>query len=195
MPKKVVVIGASTGGPLVIEGILSNMLEDFPAAILIAQHMPPKFTREWADHLNKKIKIRVKEAEEGDLIEKGVVYIAPGDHHMIVEKIKINKIWKVIIKLNKNPKVNRMRPSIDVLMGSVSEIYQRNVIGVLLTGMGEDGVEGMKAIKKLGGATIAQNKATSAVYGMPKAVDEIGIVDYVLPFEEISKKIVEMVEN
>jgi two-component system, chemotaxis family, protein-glutamate methylesterase/glutaminase len=188
--ERVVAIGSSTGGPAALEVVLTKLPFNIPAAILIVQHMPTKFTKSLAQRLDARTEIEVKEAEEGDLVEPGKAYIAPGDCHMIIKKKMIGGKVKAVISLNKNAPVHYLRPSIDVLMKSVAEVYGKNTVGVILTGMGEDGAEGMKAIKAAKGKTIVQNKATSLIYGMPEQVVKNGDADDVLPLSRISKRIV-----
>lgn len=190
--EKVVVIGASTGGPSALELVLSELPFNFPAAILVVQHMPAKFTRSFAERLDRESELSVKQAEDGDVIEPGKAYVAPGDSHMRVKNKKIKGKVRAVISLNKKPLVHGLRPSIDVTMKSVAEVYGENAVGVLLTGMGEDGVEGMDAIKTKGGKTIAQDEATSLIYGMPKKVVENGDADHVLPVFKISQEIIHL---
>ncbi|MEK7453108.1 MAG: chemotaxis response regulator protein-glutamate methylesterase [Patescibacteria group bacterium] len=188
---KIVVIGASTGGPPVIEDIIITFSQNFSAPILIVQHMPEHFTKSFAERLNKVSKIPVKEAEEGDLVRAGQIFIAPGGFHMKVQKRDDNKLEK-FIHLTKEPAIHGLRPSIDVLMNSVAHNYVNQIIGVILTGMGSDGMEGMRAIKTVYGHTIVQAPETAVIDSMPRAVIDSGLADYILPPEEIMKKIVEL---
>jgi len=190
--EKVVIIGASTGGPSALELVLSELPFNFPAGILVVQHMPAKFTKSFAERLDRESELSVKQAEDGDVIEPGKAYVAPGDFHMRVKKKKIKGKVRAVISLNKNPLIHGLRPSIDVTMKSVAEVYGKNAVGVLLTGMGEDGVEGMDAIKAKRGKTIAQDEATSLIYGMPKKVVENGDADHVLPVFKISQEIIHL---
>ena len=190
--EKLVVIGASTGGPPILERILSELPSNFPAAILIVQHMPAKFTKSLAERLDRISEIVVKEAEEGDVVEPGRAYVAPGDFHMTVKKKRIRGKVEIIIGLNLGPFVHGLRPSVDVTMKSVAAVYGENAIGVILTGMGEDGAEGMRAIKRRRGKTIAQDEATSLIFGMPKRVIERGDADQVLPVFEISQGVIQL---
>lgn len=185
---KVIVIGASTGGPRVIQYILSNMPSDIDAGILVIQHMPKEFTGKFAERLAESSSILVKEAKDGDVIKNGTALIAPGDFHMVVEST--NKI-----RLISGPKRFGVRPAVNMTMVSASEVFGVNTIGVLLTGMGHDGGFGMKSIKKRGGKTIAQDSRTAVVYGMPKAAVELNAVDKLLPIEKIPQSILEEVEN
>jgi two-component system chemotaxis response regulator CheB len=181
--KKVIVIGSSTGGPRVITDIFSKLPADLPASILIVQHMPSSFTSAFAQHVNSISKIRVKEAREGDRLERGFAYVAPGDYHMTVTKSET-------IHLDKSPKRQGVRPSVNVTMVSASEVFGSNTLGVLLSGMGQDGAFGMKMIKRKGGRTIAQDSTTSVVFGMPKAAYDLGAVDEMVPADKIGEAMI-----
>lgn len=178
----VIVIGASTGGPKAVEKVLIDLPAELSAAVLVVQHMPKGFTKSFADRLNKCCNIDVLEASDGMRIEKNKVYIAPGGYHM--EVIKGGKIH-----LDDGASIWGVKPAVDKLFISISKVFKGKIISVILTGMGKDGAEGIKAIKSVGGTTITQNKETSVIYGMPKAAYETGMVDYVLPLNEISFKI------
>jgi len=188
--EKIVVIGASTGGPSSLELLMSTIPASFSVPILIVQHMPAKFTQSLAEHLNRNCVLSVKEAEDGEVIQAKNVYVAPGDFHMIVKTKKIRGYTKHVICLNKDPPVNRFRPSIDVTMQSVVEVYGGNTIGIILTGIGKDGMMGMKAIKENGGKTIAQDEESSLIFGMPRAVIENGYADKVLSLPDIGEGII-----
>lgn len=177
-----IVIGASTGGPRAIEEVLMDMPEDIGVPILVVQHMPKGFTETFAKRLNDKCKITVKEARDGEKIEKNIVYIAKGGKHMIIKKDKR-------ILLNNDDTIWGVRPAVDKLMISGAESYKEKLISVILTGMGKDGAEGIYKTKMMNGTTIAQDEKTSVIYGMPKVAYETGKVDFVLPLKEISKKI------
>jgi two-component system chemotaxis response regulator CheB len=164
------IIGASTGGPRVISELLSKLPADLPACVLVVQHMPPTFTKTFARHLGSVSSLVVREASDGDKLKDGIVYVAPGDFHMTVTKERT-------IKLEKTQKLHGVRPSINVSMITGSEVFGPNTIGILLTGMGQDGAFGMKLIKQRGGRTVAQDQSTSIVYGMPKAAADLGAVD------------------
>lgn len=181
----IIAIGSSTGGPRALQNLLSGLPRDINASIVIAQHMPPKFTKSLADRLNSISEIGVKEAEEGDILKRGWAYIAPGDYHMRIEA----KGKQLAVKLNKNPKVMGLRPTVDNLMESISEIGSYSKLGVILTGMGSDGAKGIEAIKKSKAYTIAQDEKTSVVYGMPKAAILTGFIDEILSIDEIAEKI------
>ena len=173
-----IVIGASTGGPKVLSSIIKNILGDLDIPIFIVQHMPKGFTSSFAKRLNDNSDLRVVEAQDGMRIEKGVVYIAPGDKHMFLSAGKI--------ALNGNmAKVHGVRPAADYLFSSASDVYGDKLLGIVLTGMGKDGAMGMESIKAKGGYNLAQNQESCVVYGMPKNAIERGIVDKVLSPVEI----------
>jgi len=190
---KVVVLGASTGGPQAITEVLSKMPKGLNYAVLVVQHMPPTFTRSFADRLHKNALVNAKEAEEGDLVEDGIVLIAPGDRHMKVKLRRIDGKLRPTITLTDEAKVHNVRPSVDLLMESAAEVFGRNVIGVILTGMGRDGASGMEAIKQHRGMTLIQNEETATVFGMPRAAQERVQVDKVVPLQDIAREITEMI--
>ncbi len=181
-----VIIGSSTGGPPVVTEIISKLPKRMPP-IFVVQHMPPGFTKLFADRINQVSKLNVKEAEHGERVMPGYVYIAPGDYHMLLTKRGDN----IYISLdNKMPKVNGTRPAVDITAEAVANIYGGKSVGVILTGIGKDGAYGFKKIKEKGGKIIAQDGKTCVVFGMPKAVIELGIADLVLPPSEIPGAIV-----
>jgi two-component system, chemotaxis family, protein-glutamate methylesterase/glutaminase len=169
-PNKIVAIGVSTGGPQALEFVLSQLPGDFPGAITVVQHMPDGFTDMFARRLDEVCPLRVKEAQSGDLLLPGRVLICPGSRHMKVKRLPLGDI----AVLSDEPRVNGHRPSVDVLLRSVAEEFRANAVGVLMTGMGDDGAEGLGAIRKEGGMTIAQSEESCVVYGMPKAAIERG---------------------
>lgn len=182
IPSKLVVIGASTGGPTAIFKILSALKPGFDISILIAQHMPAGFTQAFAERLDKYSPYRVVEGSRKEVIVKKKVYVAPGGSHMIVDRDAIGRPY---IKLVKRDEKDKYVPSIDKLFKSSVEIYGSRVIGVVLTGMGSDGVEGLRAIKKAGGITVAESEETSVLFGMPKEAIEKRVTQYVLPLPRI----------
>jgi|Deesub1362A_J573_1020465.scaffolds.fasta_scaffold01796_4 two-component system chemotaxis response regulator CheB len=186
---KIVVIGASTGGPRALNELLSRLPNDLPAAILVVQHMPANFTTSLAKRLNRACALEVKEAEDGEVIIPGRVYIAPGGYHLLIEKGSINGSEVFSIKLAKGPKRNNVIPSIDVTMESVAKTAGSRAIGVILTGMGCDGAAGLKAIREAGGFTIAEDPSTCIVYGMPKAAADMGAVNKIMPLHNISREL------
>jgi len=169
-PNKIVAIGVSTGGPQALEFVLSQLPGNFPGAITVVQHMPDGFTDMFARRLDEVCPLRVKEAQSGDLLLPGRVLICPGSRHMKVKRLPLGDI----AVLSDEPRVNGHRPSVDVLLKSVAEEFHTNAVGVLMTGMGDDGAEGLGAIKREGGMTIAQSEESCVVYGMPKAAIERG---------------------
>ena len=181
--KKVLIIGASTGGPQALSEIIPKLHRTFPLAVLIVQHLPVGFTKSFSERLSWQGSIALKEAEDGDVIRPGQAFVAPAGYHIVVKNGRIG--------LNKKPKGDGTR-SIDVAMKSAAEAYNDKVIGVLLSGMGKDGAEGMRAIKEKGGSTIAQDELTSVIFGMPKAAIDMGVVDRVAPLPDIVDEIIRM---
>lgn len=182
---KLIAIGASTGGTRALEAVLTQLPASLPG-IVIVQHMPPVFTKSFAERLNTICNAKVKEAEDGDGILPGQVLIAPGNYHMLVEKSGA----KYYTRIKQGPPVHHHRPSVDVMFNSVAEAAGLNAMGVILTGMGADGAKGLLAMKNKGSRTIGQDEETSVVYGMPKVANDIGAVDEVLPLQKISAAIV-----
>ncbi len=187
---KVIAIGASTGGTEAILKVISQLPPTVPG-IVIVQHMPKGFTRTFAERLNEVSYINVKEAEDGDRILNGRAYIAPGDFH--VKVYRSGGQYK--IQVLEGEKVNGHRPAVDVMMFSVAENVAANAFGVILTGMGNDGAQGLKAMKEAGAKTLGQNQATSVVYGMPKVAYELGAVDNQLPLDEIGPALLRLVKQ
>jgi two-component system chemotaxis response regulator CheB len=185
-----VAIGTSTGGPKALQEIIPKLPKDFPTPIVIAQHMPPNFTGPFAERLNQLSQITVKEAEEGETLKNGVAYIAPGRGHM---RMKRPRGIETVITISENKEEFIYRPSVDALMFSVAELFPGRALGVILTGMGNDGVKGLTALKKTGGRIFAQNEETCVVYGMPKAVVDAGIADKVLSIDEMAGEIINAV--
>jgi len=185
-----VAIGASTGGPRALQAVLTGLPPSFPAAVLVVQHMPSPFTRSLAQRLDQLCWLRVKEAEDGDFLENGKVYVAPGGKHMTVERAS-GKTYR--IKLSERPPRSGHRPSVDELFESLVPLTDLRRIAVLLTGMGSDGASGMLALKQSGAETIAEAESTCIVYGMPRAAVELDAADDVLPLGSISGRLVECV--
>jgi two-component system chemotaxis response regulator CheB len=186
---KLIAIGSSTGGPQVLSRIVPRLPAHLNYAIIIVQHMPPTFTVSFAERLAKRSRLVIKEAQHGDIIKKGHVYVAPGDLHVQVSERNVGGKKVPMIEMNAEPKIHGVRPSVDVLMKSVAKVFGKNSIGVILTGMGKDGAVGMKEIAEVGGRTIVQDRSTSTVYGMPGAVLEMIKVDKVAPVDEIAMQI------
>lgn len=189
----VVAIGSSTGGPPLLEEILHELPEDFSAAVLIVQHMPKHFTALFPKRMEKILKIRIKEAEHGDIVEAGIVFLAPGDCYMTVKQIKKGNDTKKTIQLQKKSELGPL-DTINMLMWSVSQIYREHTVGVILSGMGKDGMLGMRAIKARDGFTIVQKPETSVVDSMPRAVIEDGMADKIMETKELSKYLVKLFE-
>jgi two-component system, chemotaxis family, protein-glutamate methylesterase/glutaminase len=169
-PNKIVAIGVSTGGPQALEFVLSQLPGDFPSAIVVVQHMPEGFTDMFARRLDEVCPLRVKEAQSGDMLQAGRVLVCPGSRHIKVKRLPLGDI----VVLSDEPRVNGHRPSADVLLRSVAEEFKNQAVGVLMTGMGDDGAEGLGAVKKEGGMTLAQSEESCVVFGMPKAAIERG---------------------
>jgi two-component system chemotaxis response regulator CheB len=184
--EKLIVIGASTGGTEAIKDVLVQMPADAPG-ILVTQHMPEGFTRSFAARLDGLCKVAVKEAEDGERVLPGHVYIAPGHSHLLLKKSGAN----YVTQLSQSEPVNRHRPSVDVLFHSAAESAGKNAIGVILTGMGKDGALGMLELRKAGAHTYAQDKDSCVVYGMPKEAVAVGAVEEVLPLNDIAGAVLE----
>lgn len=186
----IVAIGTSTGGPRALQEVIPKLPKDFPVPVVIAQHMPPNFTKPFAERMNFLSQMTVKEAEDGEQIQNGVVYIAPGRGHM---RLVRRRGIETVISISEDRETFIYRPSVDALMASVAEFFPGRALGVILTGMGNDGVKGMAEMKKGGSRLFAQNEETCVVYGMPKAVVDAGLADKVLAIEEIAGEIVNSV--
>lgn len=187
---KLVAIGTSTGGPRALQSVIPLLPKDLPCGVVLVQHMPAGFTKSLAERLDGMSKVKVKEAEDGEVIKPGCVYIAPGNYHMTVKGNGASRE----ISLNQNPPLASHRPAVDVLFDSVVK-YGRDVVSVILTGMGCDGAAGMKKIKGAGGYVIAESNETCVVYGMPKAVVDSGIADEILPVQQVAGAIVKAVRK
>ncbi len=186
--RDVIVIGASTGGPKTLIDLISQFPASFPP-VLVVQHMPQGFISSFAERLNRKSKMKVKMAETGDLITKGNIYVAQGGYHM---EIYLDADKNALIQITDGPTVNFVKPSVDVTLFSAARVWGRGVISVILTGMGHDGSQGTKTIKKLGGKCIAQSAVDSVIYGMNKSVIEAGLADKVLRIDEIAVELAMM---
>ncbi|WP_255214145.1 protein-glutamate methylesterase/protein-glutamine glutaminase, partial [Burkholderia pseudomallei] len=182
--EKLIIVGASTGGTEAIREVLTPLPPDAPA-VLIAQHMPPGFTRSFAQRLNGLCRISVKEAEHGERVLPGHAYIAPGHAHLLLARSGAN----YIAHLSDEPPVNRHRPSVDVLFRSAAQHAGKNALGVILTGMGRDGAAGLLEMKKAGAYTFAQDEASCVVFGMPREAIAMGGVDDVAPLSDMSRRI------
>jgi two-component system chemotaxis response regulator CheB len=188
---KIAVIGVSTGGPTALGAILPKLPAEFPLPILIVQHMPPLFTRFLAERLCSSCRLSVKEASQGDSIAAGTILIAPGDFHMKVA----GKGPEAHVFLDQSPPQNSCRPSVDALFSSIGEVFGGAVIAVILTGMGQDGLRGAEILRSQGASILAQDEASSVVWGMPGAVVNAGLADCVLPLEQIVPEVLRRVDR
>ncbi len=187
---EILALGTSTGGPKALQEILPQLPADLPVGMIIVQHMPPGFTAPFAKRLDTLSKVKVQEAKHGDVIEPGSVYIAPAGQHATVLR-KSNS--RAIVCLSDLPSGTLHKPSVDVTMLSVAESFGRYAAGIILTGMGTDGLQGMTAIRTAGGLTIGQDEATCAVYGMPRCCAENGILQSVVPLPQLTRQIFQAV--
>ncbi|ENH98218.1 chemotaxis-specific protein-glutamate methyltransferase [Gracilibacillus halophilus YIM-C55.5] len=189
----IVTIGASTGGPRALQQVLTSLPKSFPAPITIVQHMPPGFTKSLADRLNKLSSIHVKEAENGEKLEKGTAYIAPGGRQMEISQNGV----ELICHVTKKEPINGHEPSVDVLFRSVAQLKKCHPISVILTGMGSDGASGLLDLKKHHPRTIAmsQSEQSCVVYGMPQAAEKTGFIDYVLHLPEIGEALSQKIQT
>lgn len=179
---RAVVVGVSTGGPFALLQIIPKLARDFPLGILVVQHMPPRFTKSLGERLNSLSAVTVKEAEHGEPVRPGTVLIAPGGSHLLVER---NGNSTPLVRITSEPNDTLYKPCVDVMVKSAVETYSAPLLGVIMTGMGKDGLEGCKEVKRRGGWVLAQNEETCVVYGMPRAVVEAGLADLVLPLDQI----------
>jgi two-component system chemotaxis response regulator CheB len=182
--EKLIIVGASTGGTEAIREVLVPLPPDAPA-VLIAQHMPPGFTKSFAQRLNGLCRITVKEAEHGERVLPGHAYIAPGHAHLLLARSGAN----YIAHLSDDPPVNRHRPSVDVLFRSAAQHAGKNAVGVILTGMGRDGAAGLLDMRKAGAYTLAQDEASCIVFGMPREAIAMGAADEVASLPEMSRRV------
>jgi len=185
--QKVIALGASTGGTEAIRVFLEALPYDAPG-VAIVQHMPEHFTAAFARRLNTTCKVTVKEAEEGDTIIQGRVLIAPGNRHMLLKRSGA----RYFVSLKDGPLVSRHRPSVDVLFRSAARYAGANAIGVIMTGMGDDGAKGMLEMKQAGALNVAQNEESCVVFGMPNEAIKTGAVDHVLPLDKIAEKVLHL---
>ena len=187
---RIVAIGCSTGGPQALMEIMPMIPRDFPAGIIIVQHMPKTFTKPFAERMNNICALSVREAANGDEVKPGHVLIAPGG---VQFRIKRASLTSHIVTLSPNVERHLHAPAVDIMLQSVAETFAERSIGIILTGMGHDGLEGMKAIKAANGRTIAQDEASCVVYGMPKAVVEAGCAEKVVPLSHVVGELLNMV--
>lgn len=183
---KIIVIGASSGGPLALDCLLSGFPKNLGVPVLILQHMPAPFTLAFAERLDRNCRLTVTEAKNKELIQRDHVYIVPGGHHFFFEM--------------PGPRVHLLdeskglSPSVDMGMISAVDHYGPGVLGVILSGMGKDGLIGAKAVKQIGGAIIAESKESARIFGMPREIIEAGLADYILPVHKIAAKIIELLK-
>ncbi|HVO19342.1 MAG TPA: chemotaxis response regulator protein-glutamate methylesterase [Anaeromyxobacter sp.] len=187
---QVVAIGASTGGTVAVERILKGLPPNAPG-IVITQHMPELFTRFFASRLKEESHLDAREAQGGESVVPGVVLVAPGNKHMLLRRSGA----RYVVEVKEGPRVNRHRPSVDVMFRSVAHTAGRNAVGVLLTGMGGDGAQGLLAMHEAGAHTVAQDEASCVVFGMPKVAIDLGAVDKVLPLDRVAGEIMRAAED
>ncbi len=183
----IVAIASSTGGPRALTAVIPKLPEDLSVPVVVVQHMPAGFTKSLAERLNKLSKLIVKEGEDGEPVRAGYVYIAPGGIHMRVKNGKI--------ELFDGPQVKGVKPAADVLFDSVGREYKKQTLGVVLTGIGDDGTDGARVIKQFGGKIFAESEETALIYGMPKAVVKAGLADKVVPLPQMADEIVKEVRR
>jgi two-component system chemotaxis response regulator CheB len=178
----VLAVGCSTGGPDALGKVISGLPADLPVPMVVVQHMPPVFTRMFAERLNRSTPLTVVEATDGMPVRPGTVFIAPGDRHLTV----IRRGTEVVTRLTDGPPENSCRPAVDVLFRSIAQVYGGAVVATVLTGMGQDGRKGAEALHGAGAAVVVQDEASSVVWGMPGAVASAGVADAVLPLDDIA---------
>ncbi|WP_019676452.1 protein-glutamate methylesterase/protein-glutamine glutaminase [Arsukibacterium perlucidum] len=189
---KLVAIGTSTGGPVALQRILTNLPADFPLPIILIQHMPAAFTGAFAQRLNTLAKIEIKEAADNDILRPGVAYLAPGGKQMLVEGNDSQA--RLRIKEDDSPRIT-FKPSVDVTFATAARVYQDKVLAVVLTGMGADGREGARMLKQAGSRVWAQDEASSVVYGMPQAIAAAGLMDLEVSLNEVASRLITEVQH
>ena len=186
-----IAIGISTGGPRTLQEVIPRLPKDFPRPVMVVQHMPPKFTKSLAERLDKMSEVRVKEAEHHESVKSGTVYIAPGGKHM---KLKKNGT-SLQIEISDTPDNTLHRPSVDIMLESIVDIYGSQTLSVIMTGMGKDGLKGSNSLYGKNGMILSESEESCVVYGMPKAVVEAGIVDRIEPATNIAEAIMDYVRQ
>ena len=186
--KDVIAIGSSTGGPQAVNKILSMLYPPFPFAVVVSQHMPQGFTHAFAERLNRVSGLDVKEAEDGDVVQRGRAFIAPGGNNLIFQRVRNDVIARVVPP----SKEDRYQPSVDVMFQSVADVYGSRALAVVLTGMGSDGSKGVRMVKAAGGEIIAESEETAVVFGMPREAIATGLVDRVAPLDRIPADILSL---
>lgn len=189
---EVVAIGVSTGGPNALKEVIPKLPADLNVPVLLVQHMPPLFTKSLADSLNRNSAMQVQEARDGDSVAPNTVLIAPGGKHMVVRR---DDAGSYVVALNENPPEHNCRPSVNVLFRSVATYFGGKVLSVVMTGMGEDGCEGVRVMKRQGCISLTQAESSCVVYGMPRAVVEAGLSDEQVPLGQLAERIERMVRN
>jgi two-component system chemotaxis response regulator CheB len=187
-----VAIGISTGGPNALGEMIPHLPADLPVPVLLVQHMPPGFTASLAEHLAKRSRIRVKEGEEGESVQPGTVYIAPGGKHMVLRRLPTGGL---IVGINDQPPVNSCKPSVDVLFRSMAAQVDGAVLALVMTGMGNDGCEGVRTLKRQSCYCLSQSEKSCVVYGMPMAVDEAGLSDERVPLDMLAHRVTQLVQK
>jgi two-component system chemotaxis response regulator CheB len=187
---KAIGIGVSTGGPMSLQKVIPKLSQKINCPIFIVQHMPPKFTKSLADRLNSLSNVEVKEAEHNEVVRNGVVYFAPGGFHLTVKKSSTSEVQ---LDVSENPSNTLHKPSVDVTLGSVVKQYGKNTLGIIMTGMGKDGMEAIKELKNIGGHSIAQDEQSCVVYGMPRAIVDAGLADISVSLDNLANVINETV--
>jgi two-component system chemotaxis response regulator CheB len=186
----ILAIGASTGGTVAVERILASLPPNVPG-IVITQHMPELFTKFFANRLKSMSKLDAREAVDGDSVVPGVALVAPGNKHMLLKRSGA----RYLVEVKDGPRVNRHRPSVDVMFRSVARHAGKNAIGVILTGMGGDGAQGLLAMREAGARTVAQDEATSVVFGMPKVAIDCGAVEKILPLDLVAGEVLKLADE
>jgi two-component system, chemotaxis family, protein-glutamate methylesterase/glutaminase len=181
----IVALGASTGGPNALSSILSRLPSSFPVPLLIVQHMPPVFTRVFAERLDRESGLSVREARDGDPLEPGRALVAPGDFHL--------RVRGQVVELSQDAPAQHCRPAVDVLFRSVAEVFGASALGVVLTGMGHDGLDGARRIRSEGGAVVVQDEASSAVWSMPGCIAQAGLANAVVALSDMAAEITDRV--
>jgi two-component system chemotaxis response regulator CheB len=183
----VVAIGTSTGGPVALQKVLTALPANFPAPIVLVQHMPASFTPAFAERLNKLCRIQVKQAEDGDILKPGHALLAPGGKQMMIE----NRGGQARVRILPGDERLNYKPCVDVTFGSLARSFPGKTLGVILTGMGADGKEGCRMMKQSGSVIWSQDEKTSVIYGMPMAVAKAGLSDEILPLDEVGPRLIE----
>jgi two-component system chemotaxis response regulator CheB len=191
--RNILAIGASTGGPRALEKLISSLPADIPAAVLVVQHMPAGFTASLSKRLNSKTALRVKEAQEGDMVEEGTVLVAPGNYHMEIVPKTVKGRKREFVHLSCGPKELGSRPSVNALFRSIAPIYGSKVVSLILTGMNCDGADGAEQVKKMGGKVIAEAQSSCVIYGMPKEIVRRKLADFVLPLDKMAEEIIKII--